>query len=167
MDSIRSILAAMLVRAATAEELGRIPSAAGAALSGDWVVAVQGDRLLGTGTLDPRGGPVDWGTPRLWISLMLPEAGDGERVTVLTMLASALIDRGRSLHLPRLLLAWDTMDVPGQAVLTGLGFRPGARWPYFPGASGPAAAPLAEEAIEYVMGYRDPTGSVVDLVWDG
>jgi hypothetical protein len=52
-------------------------------------------------------------------------------------------------------IAWDAMDAHGLRALSDLGFRPTGDMPYFE---------LGPGAVEYVTGYRDPTGSKVDLV---
>jgi hypothetical protein len=85
-------------------------------------------------------------------------AGDGtlgdidERAAV--ALLEAAVETARSAGHPRVVMQWDAMDAGGIRRIEGAGFKPKTP-PYFE---------LGGGQLEYVMGYRDPAGSTIELM---
>lgn len=108
--------------------------------------------VLAAASIDFRGGPTE---PRLpWIELhRRPDAPADAETALLRHLIRLARDRGAD----RVVLGVDPMDGPALKRLEDLGFRPTGRGPYFL---------LGGVHPQYVTGYQDATGSILDLARD-
>lgn len=113
-----------------------------------------GPRVVGV--LDPHGTCTEPEDPRL---LLLEVPGDGPRPTPAAhaALLAAVLEAARAAGHRRLSTGCDPMDLTRLRALEAAGFRTTGRQPYF--QLGPAH-------IEYVSGYADATGAVMDLAAD-
>jgi hypothetical protein len=109
------------------------------------LVAESGDGRVLAGAIDPAGSVTEPDAPALRLGRGPSDLAEP--------LVAALIETAAGTGATRLVAAWDTMDVAGQRMLAGLGFRATGTQPYF--ERGPD--------VEFVSGYTDPTGSLVDL----
>jgi len=147
------------LRDANTADLALHPSLA-AALHDDGGFAMLAERdehggvtTVALAVVDLHGSEPHPGIPRIHLlTEMVADAAD---------LIASIHDRLDRQGHRRSVIAWDTMDAEGQRRLADLGYRNAGVWPYFP-ASHPGGHPGAP--VEHVMGYRDPVGSVVDLV---
>ena len=121
--------------------------------------------------VDPSGPVTDPGVP----SVRLFVAGDGSGELPMTSgrasspannpakdaaaaaAIQAAVDTADQSGTPRLVALTDPMDRPRQRLFEAAGFRTGDRQPYFDQGGG---------LIEYVTGYTDATGAVLELVRD-
>ena len=140
----------MTARRLTAEEAGSVPGLATLAPDAIVVAAGPADRTGPIAALDPGGLAT---TPEEPAIRFLPA---DRTITPADArdLVDLLVDAARDAGAPRVLIAWDTMDDAGLKMLETKGFRPTGAMPYFE---------IGPGQVEYVTGYRDPTGSVVDL----
>ncbi len=113
------------------------------------IVAVleQDSTVIAAAGLDPRGTAVTPNEPVLILGMTTTLAHDE---ALLKFLFS---------HLPtpkpaRVLAMCDPLDAAGLACLDALGFKPAGVMPYFE---------LGGGIVDYVSGYRDATGSVLEL----
>ncbi|MCA9286874.1 MAG: hypothetical protein KDA22_16740 [Phycisphaerales bacterium] len=148
----------LTVRTATTADWPHFPRLARLATSIAGVVhVVEDDQVPVAGAiLDLEGRSTEPGVPRIEIELASRRTLADSEAAVSELLAT-IWSTARGFGAQRVVLPWDTMDQAGQAALARMGFRPAGTWPYFD---------LGGGAIEHVMGYRDPVGSVVDLVRD-
>jgi hypothetical protein len=141
------------IRPAVAEDFEEIMSLAGYATRTDVVVLVaeRGGSIRCAGVVDPAGCATEPLDPVIRI---VDRADDADLAGDLHPLVDALADAAASLGAPRVVIGWDPMDAQGLRMLDTAGFRPTGANPYFE---------LGPDQVEYVTGYRDPTGSTVDL----
>lgn len=106
--------------------------------------------------LDPHGTCTEPEDPRLLL-LAVSEAGPGPTPAAQAALLAAMLEAARTAGHRRLSTGCDPMDLSRLRTLEAAGFRTTGRQPYF--QLGPAH-------IEYVSGYADATGAVMDLAVD-
>jgi hypothetical protein len=116
-------------------------------------LAVCDGSLRGAAVLDGRGGPTEPGVPLLRLE---HTAADADLDTEVRPLLEALQEVARRDGAARVVIGWDPMDRPGLRMLEAIGFASTGTMPYFP---------LGGDQVEYVSGYRDATGSILDLAW--
>jgi len=161
----------VVVREATDEDLSRFADLSAVARAPDAFAMIASDgRSTARAVVDPHGSSPNAGIARIHLGSELAGSRSGSPPhsasapsgsdalgPLLEPLLLAIHDRLRLSGHRRAVVAWDTMDAAGQCLLADLGYHNSGIWPYFQPThpSGP---------IEHVMGYRDPVGSVVDLV---
>lgn len=136
-------------RAARPEDGARLGELA-PLLDVDGAIVMLIDRDDGTAAaaaIDPRGTAGTLNTP---VFRLLPGSGGDESSALL----ARLIDELASPRPARLLATCDPLDAAALARFETLGFRPTGAMPYFE---------LGGGMVEYVSGYRDAAGSVVEL----
>jgi hypothetical protein len=124
-----------------------------AGTAGDGVVtlAVERDGVVRlVGTMDPGGSA----TAPDAASIRVVHREADEPGTDVAPLVTALVEAAEAAGARRAVIGWDPMDATGLRVLEGLGFAPVGTMPYFE---------LGPGVVEYVTGYTDATGSILDL----
>ena len=118
--------------------------------------AEERGRMPAVAVLDPHGTCTEPEDPRLLL-LAVPGADPGPTPATLAALLEAMLAVAREAGHRRLSTGCDPMDLTRLRALEAAGFRTTGRQPYF--QLGPAH-------IEYVSGYADATGAVMDLAVD-
>lgn len=131
----------------------QIASAARAA-GGFGLVLADANRFMLAGAIDPRGCATE---PNQSLLILGEAAGGVDRAIAEAAektLISELLDEARRRGVERVVARCDPMDRRQVKLLERRGFRPTGRMAYFEAGGG---------YVEYVDGYRDATGSLVDL----
>lgn len=109
----------------------------------DGVIIGGGDLVIGMSPAEPEQPSIRLRAAR--------SIRDEERIA----LVRGLIESARRHGFARLLAGCDPMDLNELRLLEGLGFAPTGRGPYLP---------LGGGQVQYITGYQDATGSILDLV---
>ncbi len=123
------------------------------------LLAEREGEVIAAGGYQPDGNATEPEHPHLRVQLVADStlrasSDDEEMIEVLSELLDRLIEYARERGDERVTLSWDPMDRAGMRVIESAGFRAGGGGPY---------RDLGGGIVQYVTGYDDARGAVIDL----